>query len=88
MKYLLDTNICIYLIKRKPIEVFYRFKSHHIHEEPFLGSSLLLALQYGNIRTDLVHGAHGKDGVFRGRFIFTCCDRAGVPLAPSRGARP
>lgn len=32
MKYLLDTNICIYLIKRKPIEVFNRFQSHRIHE--------------------------------------------------------
>ena len=27
MKYLLDTNICIYIIKRKPIEVLEHFKS-------------------------------------------------------------
>ncbi|MBT9316484.1 type II toxin-antitoxin system tRNA(fMet)-specific endonuclease VapC [Leptothoe spongobia] len=27
MKYLLDTNICIYIIKRKPPEVFNRFRS-------------------------------------------------------------
>ena len=27
MKYLLDTNICIYIIKRKPPEVIARFKS-------------------------------------------------------------
>ena len=24
-KYLLDTNICIYILKRKPIEVYYKF---------------------------------------------------------------
>ena len=27
MEYLLDTNICIYLIKRKPLQVFDRFRS-------------------------------------------------------------
>ena len=27
MKYLLDTNICIYIIKRKPSEVFNRFRT-------------------------------------------------------------
>jgi len=27
MDYLLDTNICIYLIKRKPLQVFDRFRS-------------------------------------------------------------
>lgn len=28
MKYLLDTNICIYIIKRRPSRVFARFKRH------------------------------------------------------------
>jgi tRNA(fMet)-specific endonuclease VapC len=46
MKYLLDTNICIYLIKRKPIEVFYRFKSHHIHEVS-ISVVTYFELQYG-----------------------------------------
>ncbi|TVQ08460.1 MAG: PIN domain-containing protein [Bacteroidetes bacterium] len=27
VKYLLDTNICIYIIKQKPIEVFEKFKT-------------------------------------------------------------
>lgn len=30
MKYLLDTNICIYLIKKKPLEVIERFESESI----------------------------------------------------------
>ena len=30
MKYLLDTNICIYLIKRRPPKVFERFKRHRV----------------------------------------------------------
>ncbi len=30
MNYLLDTNICIYLIKRKPISVLARFNEHEV----------------------------------------------------------
>ena len=30
MKYLLDTNICIYIIKKKPVEVFARFREHRV----------------------------------------------------------
>ena len=30
MKYLLDTNICIYIIKKKPIKVFEKFKQIQI----------------------------------------------------------
>jgi len=30
MKYLLDTNICIYIIKKKPPEVFARFREHRV----------------------------------------------------------
>lgn len=29
MKYMLDTNICIYIIKQKPEDVIQRFKEHH-----------------------------------------------------------
>ena len=46
MKYLLDTNICIYLIKRKPIEVFNRFQSHRIHEVA-ISVVTYFELQYG-----------------------------------------
>ena len=30
MKYLLDTNICIYLIKKKPVSVIQRFDEHPV----------------------------------------------------------
>jgi len=30
MKYLLDTNICIYIIKQKPEKVFRKFRSYHV----------------------------------------------------------
>jgi len=30
MKYLLDTNICIYLIKKKPVSVIHRFDEHPV----------------------------------------------------------
>jgi len=30
MKYLLDTNICIYIIKKKPRKVFARFREHRV----------------------------------------------------------
>jgi len=30
MKYLLDTNICIYLIKKKPVSVIHRFDEHSV----------------------------------------------------------
>ena len=46
INYLLDTNICIYLIKKKPIEVFHRLQSLEIGT---IGvSSITVAeLQYG-----------------------------------------
>ena len=30
MRYLLDTNICIYIIKKKPLEVLNRFRQHQV----------------------------------------------------------
>jgi tRNA(fMet)-specific endonuclease VapC len=46
MKYMLDTNICIYLIKQNPAKVIKHFKSHAIGD---IGvSSITLAeLRYG-----------------------------------------
>jgi tRNA(fMet)-specific endonuclease VapC len=46
MKYMLDTNICIYIIRKKPPEVRTKFESHPITD--FTLSSMTLAeLQYG-----------------------------------------
>jgi len=46
MEYLLDTNICIYIIKKKPAEVFERFKNLTISDVG-ISSITLAELQYG-----------------------------------------
>jgi tRNA(fMet)-specific endonuclease VapC len=46
MKYLLDTNICIYIINEKPVKVLKKFERYPVHE--FGISSVTHAeLQYG-----------------------------------------
>ncbi len=46
MKYLLDTNICIYLIKKQPVSVLDRFREHAVGE---IGLSVISVaeLSYG-----------------------------------------
>lgn len=46
MEYLLDTNICIYIIKKKPAEVFEKFKNLTIGDVG-ISSITLAELQYG-----------------------------------------
>ena len=46
MKYLLDTNICIYIIKQKPIEVFEKFRSLHVGDVG-ISAITLSELEYG-----------------------------------------
>lgn len=46
MKYLLDTNICIYLIKRKPREVLQKFEAHAVGDIA-ISSITVAELQYG-----------------------------------------
>ena len=46
MDYLLDTNICIYIIKKKPAEVFEKFKNLTIGNVG-ISSITLAELQYG-----------------------------------------
>jgi tRNA(fMet)-specific endonuclease VapC len=46
MKYMLDTNICIYIIKKKPVRVFEIFKSLHVGDIS-ISSITLAELQYG-----------------------------------------
>ena len=53
MTYLLDTNICIYIIKKKPIEVFEKFKE--LSPGDIGISSITLAeLQYGVAKSSSV----------------------------------
>ena len=46
MKYLLDTNICIYLIKKHPPEVLEKFRQHS-PQEVAISIITLFELQYG-----------------------------------------
>lgn len=46
MRYLLDTNICIYLIKRRPPEVLERFRQHS-PQDVAISTITLFELQYG-----------------------------------------
>jgi tRNA(fMet)-specific endonuclease VapC len=46
MKYMLDTNTCIYLIKHEPQKVLQHFKSHSV-EEIGISSITLAELEYG-----------------------------------------
>lgn len=46
MHYLLDTNICIYLIKKRPVEVMNHFKQHS-PQEVAISIITLFELQYG-----------------------------------------
>lgn len=46
MNYLLDTNICIYLIKKRPPQVIARFKKLQL-EEVAISSVTLAELEYG-----------------------------------------
>ena len=46
MEYLLDTNICIYIIKKKPVEVFEKFMKLTIGDVG-ISSITLAELQYG-----------------------------------------
>lgn len=46
MKYMLDTNICIYLIKRKPYHVLEKFRAHTVGDIG-LSSITVAELQYG-----------------------------------------
>ena len=54
LKYMLDTNICIYVIKRKPLEVLNQFNEH---SGQLSISSITLA--------ELIHGAEKSEFVER-----------------------
>jgi len=46
MRYLLDTNICIYLIKKHPSEILARFRQHS-PQDVAISTITLFELQYG-----------------------------------------
>ncbi|MDP6042276.1 MAG: type II toxin-antitoxin system VapC family toxin, partial [Candidatus Latescibacteria bacterium] len=61
MRYMLDTNICIYLIKKKPAQVIQKFRKEDI-EDIGISSITLSELEYG------VEKSEYKD---RNRFALT-----------------
>ena len=50
MKYMLDTNTCIYIIKRKPVEIIDRFRQLQISQVS-ISSITLSELEYGVIKS-------------------------------------
>lgn len=58
MKYMLDTNICIYAIKKRPDSVINRFLSHDPDE------LCVSSITYG----ELMHGAEKSQAVEKNRF--------------------
>ena len=61
MRYMLDTNICIYSIKQKPEQVFRRLQQHEPSE--ICISSVTYA--------ELVHGVEKSQAVEKNRFALT-----------------
>jgi tRNA(fMet)-specific endonuclease VapC len=53
MRYMLDTNICIYLIKQKPEKVLHHFHAHSVGEIG-ISSITLAELRYGVERSQQV----------------------------------
>ena len=53
MKYMLDTNICIYTIKKKPPMVLHRFMSHN-SEELCISSITYAELVHGVVKSQAV----------------------------------
>ena len=49
--YLLDTNICIYIIKKKPPEVLKKLKSKSL-DDIFISSITVAELEYGAAKSD------------------------------------
>ena len=61
MRYMLDTNICIYAIKHNPAEVFERLKEHDPEE------ICISSITYG----ELVHGVEKSKAVYKNHIALT-----------------
>lgn len=61
MRYMLDTNICIYLIKHKPLQFFEKLQEHNPDE------ICISAVTYA----ELVHGVEKSKAVERNRLALT-----------------
>lgn len=62
MKYMLDTNICSYIIKHRPLEVLDKFKS--LDADDYCISSITYAeLSYWVVRNKRLHMKSGNPGI-------------------------
>ncbi|HEV2614068.1 MAG TPA: PIN domain-containing protein [Gammaproteobacteria bacterium] len=61
MKYMLDTNICSYIIKNRPQEVFKKFKTLAM-EDCVISSITLAELRYWVARNKLLHKRSKNQG--------------------------
>ena len=51
MKYLIDTNICIYIMNKRPIEVIHKFKQFDV-DEISVSTITVSELQYGVVKSN------------------------------------
>ena len=61
MKYMLDTNICSYIIKNRPLEVFEKFKSLHI-EDCCISAVTYAELKYWVVKNKRLHVLSKNEG--------------------------
>ena len=54
LKYLLDTNICIYIAKHSPIHILHRF------EELIIGQAAMSVVTYGELFYGVYKSQHSK----------------------------
>jgi len=57
--YMLDTNICIYIIKRKTKNILDKLKQNR-KKGLFVSSITLAELEYGNANADIIHKERNK----------------------------
>lgn len=60
---MLDTNICIYLIKQKPESVLVKFKSLYVDAEVGISSIVFMELQYGVEKSSPRHRAQNQNAL-------------------------
>ena len=65
IRYMLDTNTCIYIIKQKPMQVIERFKQLHI-SQVCMSSITLSALAYGVMKSSKPEQNHVALAQFAG----------------------
>jgi len=74
MKYLLDTDTCVYLIKRRPLQVYERFRRHRLSAVA-LSSIVVSELSWGAAKSGLPKNVEALDA-FLAAFQITAYDQS------------